>query len=202
MRSAFIQDNKEFNLGITNNREFTISSRIINDNQIIIDDADFDGVNLTLKATSDRKINNLMIENLVTYARKIYEPDYTSDNRFTIIIPFEDISNFALTKWELKPIDTYKSIKIDNFRFFINNKEIKFHNQRNKVIIDLKNYTIDEYATKQNKLEQNIKLLKKEIKDLKVNKDYLIDENKKLKNKIDAYKSRKSVRIADKLHFK
>ena len=224
-RLAFVHDNQEFNLGITNNRDLAISSRIINDNEIRINNSDFDGVNLTLKGISDRKIDKFAIENLVTFERKIYEADY-SDNNFTVIIPFEDLYNFALTKWELKPVDTYKSIKIDNFRFFIKNKEIKFHNQRNKVIINLKNYTIDEvirgFSAKQNKLEQKIKSLKKdknslennnnnlknEINDLKVNQDYLNDENIKLKNKnkelndmIDEFKSRKVVKFADKLHF-
>lgn len=184
------------------------------DNNVEIVDVDFDQDEFIIKGVSQRKISQMMIRNVLEFKVITYDVDYLNDNEFICIIPYKDILNGIIKKWELNSIDSLNSIEVDGkFKFFKKHSSTLFTNSRNKVLIsnDILN-PVDElndlfYYSED--LKQQLRDMRKEYRQLNREKRKLVRENKKLNNeveylnnRVEEFKSRKIVRLADKFKFK
>ena len=188
-------------------------------------------VSLEFYGASNEIIDNVYIENLLSFDRVKY-PVKIEDFKFYIgeydisfIIPYEDIFNQAVKKWELLTSKKFKSFQLEKkFEFYNGHRKILFKNARNKILIEddvfipedkLEEYydEIIELKDKNKKLRNENKKLKnenkklnkenktliKQKKELKLSKKEIEKENKKLKRRIEKYKSRVAVKTADKI---
>lgn len=173
----------------------TTSLRLIKrkkeDFDCIIDDIEFTGDKFILHGYSNNKIDCLVLNDYLDFYKFYYPVNLVNgDSRFCIEINYNDFLKFPIKKWELKLNDNFNKINLtDSFRFFNNIYIISFKNYGNKVICEFSKYDsvskIKEYDDKINVLSKEVKVLDK--------------KNKNLKKIIDEYKSRKDVKIVNKL---
>lgn len=127
---------------------------------------------------SKMKIESLILEQRINFKQRKINVNCLNDGpkyKYEINIPFEWLLRYAIQKWELKNEDNI-NITISNSTIYMNNTvKINFKNYKNKLHINA------EYYSKNNELKK------------------LTLKNEKLKDTVEAYKSRKVVKIADKL---
>ncbi len=127
---------------------------------------------------SKMKIESLILEQRINFKQRKINVNRLSDGpmyKYEINIPFEWLLRYSIQKWELKTEDNI-NITISNSVIYMNNTvKINFKNYKNKLHINA------EYYSKNNELKK------------------LTLKNEKLKETVEAYKSRKVVKIADKL---
>lgn len=127
---------------------------------------------------SKMKIESLILEQRINFKQRKINVNCLNDGpkyKYEINIPFEWLLRYSIQKWELKNEDNI-NITISNSTIYMNNTvKINFKNYKNKLHINA------EYYSKNNELKK------------------LTLENEKLKDTVEAYKSRKVVKIADKL---
>lgn len=147
------------------NRLLLIKPRLKNDNKIQIEYLKFNKDELELKGTSSHKINNLIIENIVTFEKIKYNIKYLEkSNEFTFNIPYKDINNTSIKSWELKSDAHYDSIKISKkYELLKDNNRIIVKNGRNKILIDNETYNKTQYFNELNKENQKLKKKQKEM---------------------------------------
>ena len=210
-RYALNFDNFEVNVVKSTNRDMILYSRKLNENEVHILNIEFEDDFLRFDGESKETFNSMVIENLADLDKSTYDVEYTDSTNFTFKIPFEDLIGKPVIKWEVKPDGVFNSIKTNYFQLFKGIYQVRFLNQRNRFVINIKNYktqnVVDYYKNLEYKLSDDIKRLEKENKRLTKDNDKLLDdknklldENKDLKNTIDMFKSRKIVRFADKFH--
>ena len=225
-------------VGIGVNSHLFLDIKQKNDNSLEILDVSFDFDEFKFRGKSKNKINSVFLENVIDFKKNYYLVNYDEDDIFTFSVPYEDILNSPIKKWEINCDDSLNAIKLNgDFQFLTNYHKTRFVNTRNKILIenDISN-PLDEFKLlfeNNNKLkdrflklsdknaklkdkntklkDKNTKLKDKNIK-LKDKNIKLKDKNSKLKNKnimlkeknnrlnerIEEYKSRKIVRIANK----
>ena len=188
----------EYNLAKIQNREMILFSRKINDNKIEITHAQIQDESLFLDFKCDEEFDSLSVVHLIDLDLKLYEV-YSSNDKLTVKIPFKDLISKHINKWELMPVVEFNYIKYDYIDLFWKNFHIKFHNQRNRVVINIKNYKINNLI---NEYEDNLDSIKDNIKFLENENNKLNKNNDDLKNTCEEFKARKSVRLADRLHMK
>lgn len=196
-------DDVDLEFGIGVNRVFTVNVRKTNDNIIMVEDITFEDGEFKFTGRSDTPIVNIVLENVITFDKKTYDIDYGT-NSFRFIIPYSDICNNPIRKWEVKTDSLFNRIMLPKkISFYRNSNKILFLNARNKILIEEDIYNkYDELYTSNIRLNDS----KKQNYDLKAENRSLIDENHnlnrenlRLKNKLEEYKSRKIVRFADKV---
>lgn len=172
-RKTIKYSNLDVDIGIGVNRRFLIKSRQKNNNEITIENIEFKDKYFELIGSSTNKIENLFIENVIDFTKVIYPAKYL-ENKFTIKIPYNDIRNTPIKKWELKTAK-YDSIKLlEEYEIFNEKDKTLFKNSRNKILIENDLYNLNQYI---NDLKENLK----EYKDSKVVK--LLDKAKLIHKK-------------------
>ena len=211
-RSNILLDDKDLEMAIGVNNEFIINVRNIKPGIAEIARVAFDDGCYIFEGESDNEIGNVIIENFISHEKFTY-PVQRDNSRFKFKIPKKDVINRPIKKWELKSDSLIYLTK--EIRFFKDYNNLSIKNARNKILIEdnvhdkndmILNFDrmidenqkliseIENLTDKNNKLANKYKKLKKKNKKL-------IEKNKKLKNIIEEYKSRKAVRIANKLKF-
>lgn len=213
-RQVISYDGFDVEIGIESNRIFCIDTRLTNDNEIEITDLTFESDVLYFEGTSDEKIDEIYLENVVTFKRLYYSVESVKEEgKFTIkfSIPHMDFLKYPVDKWEIRVSNVFKSIKIPRrFEFYTHFNKIRIINARNKILIE--NDLYDKFDKLYENYEEiyqlkNIKRdLTRENKKLKRQNKNLIDKNKRLEEKnewlgeiIDDYKSRFVVKSIDKV---
>ena len=196
----------DIEIGTESNRIFCIDKRLTNENEIKINSITFEDGILNFEGTSCEEINQIFLENVVTFERYYYPViSNNNDNEFNIqfSIPHKDILQCPVDKWEIRADKTFNSMKIPRkFEFYTSFNKIRILNARNKILIENDLYNkfqkLSEYFDEINDLKNIIKELNKENKQLNKKNIRLENRNNDLNNIIEAYKSRFVVRMADK----
>ena len=176
----------EFNIGAESFLFLDIKPK--SDNLIEISDISFDSNEFTVRGFSKKRINSFYIENIMNFERISYSLKYFENNEFIFTIPFNDLLNVPIKKWDLNSIDSLNSINLEkNFFYFVGNSKIIFFNDRNKILIhiNLCNYS-EEFQSLHDKnviLNERIIKLKEKNKKLKTDKSNLKEELSILENK-------------------
>ena len=171
-------DNFDVELHTTVNRKLKIDYVSKDDNEITITDITFKDNTFNFEFESEKPINEVFIKNFIDLSEITYKVE---NNKFSI--NYEDICIKPIKKWELNSHDSLNSIKLNrNYEFFTNNSKIKINNGRNKILI--RNFIIDHGC--------ELYLLNKE-------NDELNQEISELKNQVKEFRSRKIVRLVDKI---
>ena len=188
-RKSIRYANYDIDLGIGINNILYLDVKRKTQNKILINDIAFENENIIFRCESLNEVSSLVLTNYVTFNEIAYPAQYSrNSNEFIFAIPFEDISNNIINKWELNSPDSYNSISLaEEFRFVHHSREILFKNKRNKIFISNKSinegHDIDELLLKNDELvERN---------------NYLSDENLKLNRTIQEFKSRRLIRLVD-----
>ncbi len=214
-------DGFDVDFGIIQNNVFLLNTRELNDNLILIDDIIFDNETFHFKGRVKDKIKNILIENVIYFNKITYPVNFTDiediheDYNYYIdfSIPFVDILNTNIKKWEIKTDSIFNSIKLNKkFEFYKGNNMIVFNNARHKILIeedicdlferlDFLNGEIEKFTNDNKVLRQEKKKLVNENTRLIEKNSKLSKDNQRLKERIEEYKSRKVVRLADKFKF-
>ena len=193
-RGSILLDNFDLEICSERNNFFSIRARETDDNEIKIHNIDFNDEVFIFRGQMKKKIENIIIENVIDFKKFEYPINFIEESEegydFNFNLPYADIANTPIKKWEIKSREKFKDIKLSKrFEFYREKDKILFLNLRNKVIIE------DDLCNKVEKikeLDERKEKLKRENKILK-------NKNKNLKNRIKSYKSRKIVKTADKI---
>ena len=198
-RKSIRYANFDIDLGIGLNNILYLDVKKKTKNKILIKDVILENNEFIFKCQSLTEINDIVLTNYITFNEYYYPARYAADRKnFIFIIPYDDLRNNIINKWELNCQDSFNSICLDKkFKFVHNNSLLKFINKRNKIFIS-STAVNDDYATIDILRSENKKLIKKNNKLIKKN-NKLSKKNAKLKNTIKEFKSRKAVRYADKI---
>ena len=182
----------DIDVGIGINNILYLDVKNKTDNRIVVQNIFMEDGEFILKCESLYRVENLILTNFVTYRQSLYPARYAPDsNTFLVVIPFDDLKDNVIKKYELNCNDSFNSIELANhIKFIYNNWQINFKNKRNKIFIAYKsvngrNDEIEEIKSK------NEKLLKQNSK--------LSGDNISLSRNLDEFKSRKSVQMVDNL---
>ena len=178
-------DNFDVEIGIETNRLFFMNIRPTNNLNMQIHDIEFDNGIFKLYGVSNERIDNIFLENVISFEKIYYqvESEKENDDDFNInfTIPYVDILNAPVRKWEIKVDGTFKIIELNKrYEFYSQHTKIYFVNTRNKFLVSNDFYNIfDELY------ENNIEIYKltNDKKELKISNRTLIKENKKLTKK-------------------
>ncbi|WP_407454506.1 glycosyltransferase [Methanobrevibacter sp.] len=174
--------------------------------KIEINDVSFESGEFIIRGHAD-DIREVYLENVVSFERNSYPLRYeNASNEFSCTVPYGDILNNAIKKWELNCLDSLNSIRVSKeFDFYEGRYRVRFINSRNKVLIEHDIFNpidqIDQLKNDIDRLKSQIASLNHEEDKLKEDKERLIVENSELYRKLEEFKSRKAVKIADKLRF-
>ena len=194
-RQSVKLDDFYLDLDISINSSLFIDVRNRTDNHININDIAYEDDEFILKCSSNSRIDGVYIENVITFERIDYPVEYANANEFTFRIPESDLLDAAIKKWEINCEDSANSIELTKFiEFFKSHNKIRFVNTRNKILIENDVYnTIDELYSYTD--------LKSDLASLKNENYRLKKQNAQLNDRILEFKSRKIVKIADKMKF-
>ena len=158
------------------------------------------------------KNSNQLLKHIKIGLRKIiYHVEYIGE-QFKIEIPYNDIINAPIKKWELKS-KKFNSLKLLEKYEVLNEKDkTLFTNRWDKILIENSLYDKNQYAKEKLDLEEKNRQVDKEIKKLKKENEKIEKENEKIEKEnekmkkeneklqsiIEAYKNRKVVKLADK----
>ena len=177
------------------------------DNLIEIEGIAYDDGQFALRGNSKRRIDEVYIENVISFKKITCPVEYTSGDEFTFTIDENELMNAPVKKWEINCRDCKNSIRVSEpFEFYRMHDKVRFINSRNKILIEDDIYnSLDEL----NALNNETKDLKSEVSSLKGERSRLTAENKriekenaKLNERIEEFKSRKVVKMADKLKLR
>ena len=123
--------------------------------------------------------------------------------KFICNISYKDLVNSPIKRWEVKT-ENFKTISLkEKYEIHDNKNEIKIINDRNKILILINHYNklmkINKLKDRIKKLEERNRKQKERNERLKERNKRLKERNRKQKERIEEFKSRKAVRIADKL---
>ncbi|WP_405264725.1 glycosyltransferase family 2 protein [Methanobrevibacter sp.] len=159
------------------------------DNKIEVTDISFNSKEFVFKATSQNRINRMILENNITFEKFSYPVDYIDESTFEFIIPYDDILSSVIKKWELNCEDSLNNVFLSKkYHFFTKNYEIKFSNVKNKIYISNQIYDPIESLKQLNDKNDKLNMEKKKLK----------KENSSLKKDIEKYNSQKVVKLIDK----
>lgn len=130
---------------------------------------------------SNVKVKSLILEQRLDFKQREITVNYLNDGpkyKFEANIPFKYILNYPIQKWELKTEENINLTISETVIYLNNNVKIYFKNYKNKLHINA------EYYSKNHEIK---KLTKK---------------NEKLKEMVETYKSRKVIKVVDKIKNK
>lgn len=170
------------------------------DNQIEITDIAREDGQFILKTSSKDKIDGVYVENVISFEQITCN---CKDGQ-TFRIMESDLSNAPIKKWEINCHESQNSIRVSRaFEFYDNDKKIRFINSRNKILIENDIFNpIDELRASKNEaedLKSEVSRLKDEKSELTKKNKMLEKENNDLNDRVSEFKSRKAVKLADKL---
>ncbi|WP_458453946.1 glycosyltransferase family 2 protein [Methanobrevibacter sp.] len=126
----------DLDIGIGIDRVLFIDRRVHNSNMVKINNVVFDEMNFNLEGESKKPIENLVMENVVSFEKNTYPVKYDG-NKFHLTIPYWDLIESPIKKWELKPEDLSNSISISQeFEFIQKTDKTVFKNSRKKILIE------------------------------------------------------------------
>ena len=203
-RKSFEFDEFYVELGVGVDNLLFIDCLEKSDVNIEVHDVDYDEEYLIFKGKCGKdKVRELFIQNYVSFDTIEYPLIYIGDV-FKLKIPFKDIFNVSIKKWELNCSKYFNSMSLlKEFNFYFGNNHIKVFEGRNKILIEnnLCN-VIEELNVVHNGIDklnrQNRALVKDNKRYEKLNKKY-VKSNNRLNDEIDEFKSRKAVKLVDRL---
>uniref|UniRef100_UPI003868276E hypothetical protein n=1 Tax=Methanobrevibacter sp. TaxID=66852 RepID=UPI003868276E len=181
----------DIDLGIGINNILYLDVKKRNENQIFIKDVIFDDDEFIFKCEAVDEVKNIILTNYVTFRQVRYPAIHSKNNPnvFIFVIPYKDISNNIINKWEINSPESFNSIKLVNeFGFVYGSNEIRFRNKRHKIFISNRTST---------KNDDEIDEIKSKNEELINANNQLSDDNIHLNKNIEEYKSRKSVKMVD-----
>ena len=123
-------------IGIGIDRVLYIDKRVHNPNKVKITNIIFEDNEFKCEGESRKSIENLVMENVVSFEKNIYPVRYHGD-KFSLTIPYWDLIESPVKKWELKPQDLSNSISIsEEFEFLQKTDKTVFKNSRKKILIE------------------------------------------------------------------
>ncbi|MBR4448489.1 glycosyltransferase [Methanobrevibacter sp.] len=188
-RKSIKYANFDIDLGIGINNILYLDVNRKTENNVLVKDVVFDEGNFILRCESIGEVKGMILTNFVTYKHLKCPVIYSNNsNDFVFIIPFDELKNVVVKKWELNCPQSLNSISIKKkFKFIYHNYEISFKNKRNKIYVSV-----------------DILNSKKQMEEILAKNEELINENNKLKNKnekllktVDEFKSRRAVKLID-----
>ena len=197
-RQSINFDEIDVDLDMGINSYLYIDIRHKNDNEILISNISFGGGEFIINGTSKYGVAEIVMENVVNFDKKSYPLEYEKDDvSFSFKIPYDDILNGAIKKWELNCEDCENSISVcQKFFFFTKYHGIRFLNSRNKILIET---DIVNPVDMMEKLIRDNENLKQEVSSLSYNNKRLIRQNEPLNDTVQEFKSRKVVKLADRI---
>ena len=181
--------NFDINLSSGIDRQLNISKREKNHNKIIINNIMYEGNRIFLTGKSCSPVS-LFLENIIDFEKVDIKTEFKSDNEFVSTLNYKDLIHQPVKKWKFKA-DLFNSIQLleDNQSIYFNIHKISFYNKFNEISIECRLYdTMDTI----NSLNEKLFIAERKNK-------MLSSKNRKLRKTIEAYKSRKTVKFADKL---
>ncbi|WP_407424479.1 glycosyltransferase family 2 protein [Methanobrevibacter sp.] len=190
----------DLDMGI--NSHLFIDIRHKADNEIEITDITYDDGDFILRGTSGDRVSQVHVENVISFNRISCPVEY--QDQLTFRISGSDLSNAAVKKWEINCSECPNSIRLSrSFEFFRSHDKTRFINSRNKILIEHDVYNpfeiLNEFNDQAKEWKSEISSLKGEKSKLTWENDKLKRENAELNGRISEFKSRKVVKIADKL---
>lgn len=188
-RKSIKYANFDIDLGIGINNILYLDVNKKTENKVLVKNVAFDEGKFIFRCESVGEVKSMVLTNFVTYKHLNCPVIYSrSSNDFVFTVPFDELKNVVIKKWELNCPESLNSIVIERkFKFIYHKYEISFKNKRNKIYISV-----------------NILNSKRQMEELLNRNEKLINENNILKNKnkkltktIDDFKSRKAVRLID-----
>ena len=191
----------DFNIGTDSQLYIDIMDK--SDNNIEITDIAYEDGEFILEATSKGRIDEVYIENVISFERIICPVEYESNKDFTFRISENKLLDEPIKKWEINCKDSQNSIMVSkSFEFYRNHDKIRFINSRNKILIEDDVNSLDELNNEINDLKSEVSSLKGERYRMTSENKRLEKENAQLRERIEEFKSRKVVRMADKLKLR
>lgn len=172
-----------------------------NDFDVVIDNVDFADDLFVFTGKSENRIKSLYIQNLTSFERIKYPVRYDGDE-FSVTIPYKNILNVPIKKWELNCGESPDSISISHkFNFYVGRNKIRISNQRHKILIEnLLCNDLEELFIINNQIHDlaiENRLLKKSNSKIGSQNKKLSKSNNNLNNQIGEFKSRKAIRFVD-----
>ena len=191
----------DFSSGIDNLLVIDVLDK--NENEIEITNVDFIDDSFVFEGKSKRRIESLFIKNVLSFDEIEYSIDHIAD-KFKLTIPYNDILNVPIKKWELNSRQFPNTVKTSmDYNFYIGNNNIKILNQRNKILIDNSLCNLIEELTDVQSQIHNLnyenRQLKKSNRQFKRSNKKYNKANEKLNKEIEEFKSRKVVKVVDKI---
>ena len=126
----------DLDIGIGIDRVLYIDKRVHNPNKVKITNIIFEDNEFKCEGESRKSIENLVMENVVSFEKNIYPVRYHGD-KFSLTIPYWDLIESPVKKWELKPQDLSNSISIsEEFEYLQKTDKTVFKNSRKKILIE------------------------------------------------------------------
>lgn len=184
----------DLNIGINSNLFIDIMEKT--DNPVEIEAITYENGEYVLKGTSKSHIDCVYMENVITFEKISCPAEYINENEFTFRICEWDIFDSAVKKWEINCTDSKNSLRVSkSFEFYDRYNKVRFINSRNKILIEDDLYHVYDELKAYDDLKSSY------VPSLKSENDMLKEEIDQLNDRIEEFKSRKAVRIADKLNM-
>jgi hypothetical protein len=147
------------------------------DNEIHVQEILLDSKELLFKGESKLTINEISLKNIINFEKTHYPVNYVDDNHFEFIIPYRDILNATVKKWEVDCDEYPNSIEIcEPYEEFKKTFKIRISNSRNKILIEHGLFNIQEFDSMRTELDE---------------------KNRELSSRISEFRSRKVIRMTD-----
>ena len=180
-----------------------------NDVDLIIDEINFLEDRIEFKGTSNEAIEKVSINDILDLSKLSFSVESCDKNSegnydFAIAIDYNEFMKAPVKKWELEIDGTYNKVNVNEKHYFADDLyEIEIRNYGNKILMEFNRYDpaekIVELNKKNEKFSNENKKLKSKNKKLEERNKDLKEKNKNLKKEIKAFKSRKIIKIIDKI---
>ena len=164
-----------------------------NNLDISIEDVAFDGEFISFKGSCSSTLDCIIVEDSISASKFECKVDMNQDD-FSFDIDYDDLKTSPIKIWKLKPDVEFNSISCPGFTFFDRNYMIEIADFKNIILIKLSLYNafelLGDFYNRINGLEDENKKLESRINENEAIAEKLRDENDKLKNTLEEYKSK------------
>lgn len=180
----------DFEICFDKTEDLKIIKREKNNNELIITDIELNDGVFRFTGKYNGKTDSVVMNDQLSFAQFSSAIDYLSDDEFIFEIDYAEFLKAPIKNWTIKSYGNYSKINVQNQKQFIDEKYIiTIENYGNSIQCRLELYDSVEMMNK----------LNREVLSLKDKNDSLKEKNIKLTNKIEEFKSRKVVRLMDKI---
>lgn len=208
-RKTYSFDDFDINIARGMTSYLRLIKREKNNVDLIIDEINFLEDKIEFKGTSNEAIEKLCINDILDLAKlsfSVEKCDKNSEGNYdiAIAIDYNEFLKAPVKKWELEIDGPYNKVNVNEKHYFADDLyEIEIRNYGNKILMEFNRYDpaekIVELNKKKEKLSNENKKLKSKNKKLEERNKDLKEKNKNLKKEIKAFKSRKIIKIIDKI---